>query len=320
MAAKKSKSRFSDLVKFVPEEIEDEPIIRKNQGGIQTKTLSAYTERQAPPTRQYAEPVKQYTEPVKQYVEPKETYVEPIKEEVNDVPEIDDIPEIPDSYDIPEIDTEIPEEFLYEEEPQKESIAEESYEEDYFDSRNLAEEINVEDEIETNEELNEEINNTESEEENMVYNPNLEAKREFNASPKNIEETIILGNTTIKGDIITDTGIQIYGAVLGNIESGGRVQLVGKVEGDISGKSVYVTNTSQTGNITAQQEVHIKEGCQINGDITAEKVFLKGSVEGNINASGQVDFEAGSEIRGNVTAHSFNIKPGAKINGSINTN
>lgn len=306
MAAKKSKSRFSDLVKFVPEEIEDEPIVRKNQAGIQTNTLNAYTERKTQPIRQ-------------QYVEPVE------EEEEIEIPEVDDIPEIPDSFDIPEIETEVPEEYLYdEEEPQEEiqeEVQEESYEpeyEDEFDSKNLVEEINVE---ETEEIDDTEIIETKSEVEQMqAYGANVEAKREFAASPKNIEETIILGNTTIKGDIITDTGIQIYGAVLGNIESGGRVQLVGKVEGDIAGKSVYVTNTMQTGNITAQQEVHIKEGCQIVGDVTADKVFLRGCVEGNINASGQVDFEAGSEIRGNVTAHSFNIKPGARINGSINTN
>ena len=306
MAAKKSKSRFSDLVKFVPEEIEDEPIVRKNQAGIQTNTLNAYTERKTQPIRQ-------------QYVEPVE------EEEEIEIPEVDDIPEIPDSFDIPEIETEVPEEYLYdEEEPQEEiqeEVQEESYEpeyEDEFDSKNLVEEINVEEAEEIDDT---EIIETKSEVEQMqAYGANIEAKREFAASPKNIEETIILGNTTIKGDIITDTGIQIYGAVLGNIESGGRVQLVGKVEGDIAGKSVYVTNTMQTGNITAQQEVHIKEGCQIVGDVTADKVFLKGCVEGNINASGQVDFEAGSEIRGNVTAHSFNIKPGARINGSINTN
>ena len=306
MAAKKSKSRFSDLVKFVPEEIEDEPIVRKNQAGIQTNTLNAYTERKTQPIRQ-------------QYVEPVE------EDEEIEIPEVDDIPEIPDSFDIPEIETEVPEEYLYdEEEPQEEiqeEVQEESYEpeyEDEFDSKNLVEEINVE---ETEEIDDTEIIETKSEVEQMqAYGANVEAKREFAASPKNIEETIILGNTTINGDIITDTGIQIYGAVLGNIESGGRVQLVGKVEGDITGKSVYVTNTMQTGNITAQQEVHIKEGCQIVGDVSAEKVYLKGCVEGNINASGQVDFEAGSEIRGNVTAHSFNIKPGAKINGSINTN
>lgn len=136
---------------------------------------------------------------------------------------------------------------------------------------------------------------------------------------KELTESYILGNTTIEGNVITDAGIQIYGAVIGNVESGGRVQLVGRVEGDISGKSVIITETSLTGNINAENEVLIKKGCTVVGDVTAEKIVLNGTVNGNIDAEGQVDFEAGSVLEGNVSAKSFNIKPGAKINGSIGT-
>lgn len=134
-----------------------------------------------------------------------------------------------------------------------------------------------------------------------------------------LKESVILGNTTIKGDVITDTGIQIFGAVIGNIESGGKVQLVGKVEGDITGESVVITDTSLNGNITATKEVFVKKGCSVTGDIAANKVVLNGEVTGNIDAEGQVDFEAGSILEGNVSAKSFNIKPGARINGSIGT-
>lgn len=137
--------------------------------------------------------------------------------------------------------------------------------------------------------------------------------------PANMKESIILGNTTIKGDVITDTGIQIYGAVIGNIESGGRVQLMGKVEGDITGKSVIITNTSLNGNIHAESDVTVKAGCVVTGDVSGSKVILNGTINGNIDAEGQVDFEAGSVIDGNVSAKSFNIKPGARINGSIAT-
>lgn len=137
--------------------------------------------------------------------------------------------------------------------------------------------------------------------------------------PANMKESIILGNTTIKGDVITDTGIQIYGAVIGNIESGGRVQLMGKVEGDITGKSVIITNTSLNGNIHAESDVTVKAGCVVTGDVSGGKVILNGTINGNIDAEGQVDFEAGSVIDGNVSAKSFNIKPGARINGSIAT-
>ncbi len=296
MAARKSKSRFTDLVKFVPEDVEEEPIVGRNRSGIQTNKL---------------EPVQNEKESVKE-VYAKAASKQPIEEAYYDMPEEDDIPEI----------GEVPEEFY--EEPEM-NYPEEDFQEE-FDAHQFAEEITIDDEI--NEDIEEEKESKKAKQAEVKkmdrpvqsFGQQTESKREFNSTIKNIEETIILGNTTIKGDIITDTGIQIYGAVLGNIESEGRVQLVGKVEGDITGKSVYVTNTQQNGNITAETEVHVKEGCQITGDVTADKVYLKGCVIGNINASGQVDFESGSEIRGNVTAHSFNIKPGAKINGSINTN
>lgn len=161
-----------------------------------------------------------------------------------------------------------------------------------------------------------------SEEETVISNKtktSTPAMRTNINTSKELTESIILGNTTIKGDIITDTGIQIYGAVIGNVESGGRVQLVGKVEGDISGQSVVITDTSLNGNINAEEEVLVKKGCQVNGDITAGKIVLNGEVNGNIDAEGQVDFEAGSVLEGNVSAKSFNIKPGARINGSIGT-
>ena len=286
---KKSKSRFTDLVKFVPED-EEEPVIRSSQPGIQTRKLE-YEEKKS---------VKRDTFTISSDDTVKEEYVEPKKEEY--IPEVEDIPEI--------------------ETPAMEDM---NYDED-IDSRDIANDLNIEpevedvEEVETENEIEEEVEE-EIEQENDKNTEDIKTmQNESIEAPKNINETIILGNTTVQGNIITDTGIQIYGAVLGNIESQGRVQLIGKVEGNITGKSVIVTNTRQTGDITAETEVQIKEGCHIEGDIAAEHVVLKGSVKGNIRATGQVDFESSSEIEGNVSAHSFNIKPGAKINGSISTN
>lgn len=280
VSPKRTKSRFSDLVKFAPEDLEETPIQRKNHSGIQTNTLSAN-----PPIEKREVPVS-------------------TKEEIYD--EID----TQENYNYDEIES-TPETFELEEDLDDGVI-----DESELNVKELTDEIDIEDEIEEDNKTG--VETVERPVQSFGQQP--EAKREFASEIKNINETIILGNTTIKGDIITDTGIQIYGAVLGNIESGGRVQLVGKVEGDITGKSVYVTNTSQSGNITAETEVHIKEGCCIQGNVKADRVFLKGAVIGDIEASGQVDFESGSEINGNVSAHSFNIKPGAKINGSISTN
>ena len=277
MPAKKSRSRFTDLVKFVPDDT-PEPI-NDSRNGIKTNVLSESKSTNS-------------------------TYIEePIDE--------DDIPEIGD-YSMDEED-DVEEKILLDQS------------DDTFDPSSLVDEVKIEEDDE--EDMDEE--EFEEDDENIEEEPQAEInyergkdmeKSNFSEQIKNVNETIILGNTTIKGDIITDTGIQIYGAVLGNIESGGRVQVVGKVEGDITGRSVIITNTNQTGNINAENDVSVKEGCVINGNISAEKINLRGTVIGDIEARGQVDFESGSEIKGNVSAHSFNIKPGAKINGTISTN
>ena len=277
MPAKKSRSRFTDLVKFVPDDI-PEPI-NDSRNGIKTNILSESKSTNS-------------------------TYIEePIDE--------DDIPEIGD-YSMDE-----------EDDVEEKILSDQS--DDTFDPSSLVDEVKIEEDDEEymdEEEFEEDEKNIEEEpqaEINYERGKGME-KSNFSEQIKNVNETIILGNTTIKGDIITDTGIQIYGAVLGNIESGGRVQVVGKVEGDITGRSVIITNTNQTGNINAENDVSVKEGCVINGNISAEKINLRGTVIGDIEARGQVDFESGSEIKGNVSAHSFNIKPGAKINGTISTN
>ena len=296
MNGKKSKSRFSEISRFVPED--DEEIISsktKSNSKILTHSLDDVEEEiQVKKKVATKVPINNTEKLVEEEIIQKK-----IKEETKEM-----IENHTSNLDIAEIanNLELDDDF------------EEEYEEEYEEESDLDKE-NLEDE---------DIKNME-EDEMAIEAFTSDEERQKNAFgsrmsvTKELTESVILGNTTIKGDIVTDAGIQIYGAVIGNIESGGKVQLVGKVEGDITGKVVVVTNTLQTGNITAENEVYIKEGCMIEGDIEAGKVVLKGSVKGNINSSGQVDFDSNSSLEGNVIAHSFNIKPGAKINGSIGT-
>lgn len=197
---------------------------------------------------------------------------------------------------------------------EKQTRTEEYYKEDFSETNIDIEDEYVEEIIEEQEEID-----IRSITDNLELDIEQEEGENEMIDRQDIKESIILGNTTIKGDIITDVGIQIYGAVIGNIESGGKVNLVGKVEGDITGRSVVITNTLQTGNITAQEDIVIQKGCVVNGDVTAKRIQLKGTVKGNIEAEGQVDFDVDSSLEGNVCAKSFNIRPGAKINGTIGT-
>lgn len=268
--AKRSKSRFTDLVKFVPDT--EEELQEEQNNEIRTNILDD----------KYNDSYDEYDE----YVP------DDAKQEQNEI----------------EYETE------NETENTSESLENIQYDEldEIYTIENKKEEPNMQRNIPDF--IKEDINKAQP-------TPTVQPKynQSPSADPVNMKESIILGNTTIKGDVITDVGIQIYGAVIGNIESGGRVQLAGKVEGDISGKSVVITDTSLNGNIHAENDVSIKSGCVIKGDVSGNKIILNGTIEGNIDATGQVDFEVGSIVDGNVSAKSFNIKPGARINGSIST-
>ena len=309
--AKRSKSKFTDLVKFIPDSDE---LLDEQNNEIRTNTLDDKYDDSYDEYDEY-DAYSSDSEP-EEFSQPKETFEEPIEtvetnEEVEEVETTEEENLQEKSYETEVID----------EEPEEE--IEENIELDISELTNYSRQINNYKEEKT---MKREIPDFVKEDNVEVQKPvqQVGAQRYHQSvapmgAPENMKESIILGNTTIKGDIITDAGIQIYGAVIGNIESGGRVQLVGKVEGDISGQSVVITNTSLNGNIHADNDVTVKSGCVVTGDVSGSKIVLNGTIKGNIDADGQVDFESGSVIEGNVSARSFNIRPGARINGSLST-
>lgn len=328
--AKRSKSKFTDLVKFIPDP-DDTVYDQEENNEIRTNRLDSkygddyddydeYDEYREDASDEFVD-----EEVVVSNVEDTPVEIETVQETVEEIPD-----EAPEEIEVP--DEEIPESAYEEEVSDVVDVAEPEDTDNIDDTEDGNVIIDVESLQNVNEYNNRKVENNMKrevpdfikEEDINIQKPQVGSQR-YNqqqtavVEPTNLKESIILGNTTIKGDVITDTGIQIYGAVIGNIESGGRVQLMGKVEGDISGQSVVITNTSLNGNIHAEDDVFIKQGCVVNGDVSGAKVVLNGTVKGNIEATGQVDFEAGSAIEGNVSAHSFNIRPGAKINGSIST-
>lgn len=313
--AKKSKSRFTNLVKFVADPEDELNYEEESNNEIRTQVLNT----------KYDDEYEEYDE-YDAYT-PDEKIVTPVVEEVivEEPPIVEEEPVvIEETLPVDEIieETIVEEVTVVETEQELVDLDElqNKLEDDYDMVKNVTNQKNNRKEDENmRREVPEFIK---ADKVDVPKAPQVGAQRYQQAQvaeQPNMKESIILGNTTIKGDIITDAGIQIYGAVIGNIESGGCVQLVGKVEGDISGRSVIITNTSLNGNIHADDDVSIKAGCVVTGDVSGTKVVLNGTIRGNIDADGQVDFEAGSVVDGNVAAKSFNIKPGARINGSIST-
>ncbi len=97
--------------------------------------------------------------------------------------------------------------------------------------------------------------------------------------------------------------------IIGKIDSPTDITLAGKIEGDISCKSIIITDT---GFVKGKIKVAKAEiGGEIEGDIYAEKIHILGTavIKGKLSYS-LIEIEEGAEVEGNFSQkkNSQNIK------------
>ena len=85
--------------------------------------------------------------------------------------------------------------------------------------------------------------------------------------------------------------------VVGDLICGGDVQVDGAIEGDISARSVTVS-----------------EGATAKGQITADKVMIRGEVHGQITAD-SVELGRTARIMGDIVHNDLSIERGAYLEG-----
>lgn len=138
------------------------------------------------------------------------------------------------------------------------------------------------------------------------------------ASETNVSEaSIITKSTKIEGSIVTDSNLVIFGEMIGNVTSSNSISTTGKIVGNIACKNFEGSNAKIEGDIKVENNLIIKDNCDITGDISAKKIELSGKVKGNIIFSGEVILSKEAYIIGNVTANTISIEKGAIIQGSI---
>ncbi len=87
--------------------------------------------------------------------------------------------------------------------------------------------------------------------------------------------------------------------VVGDLQSGGDVQIEGSVEGDIKSRTVT-----------------IGEKAQINGSVNADTASILGRVDGKINASA-VRIAKTANVQGDINYQILSIEEGAVIDGQV---
>lgn len=89
----------------------------------------------------------------------------------------------------------------------------------------------------------------------------------------------------------------------GDLETSGSVRIDGILEGQIR----------------AQGEVIIGEGCQVKADIAAKRVIVEGEVHGNIEASNGLEICSTGKVFGNISGDRLIIEEGALYQGQVST-
>ena len=176
---------------------------------------------------------------------------------------------------------------------------------------------NTEDTTETEEEVSEEqtaetvfIEPQVIEEENEI--------KDADDYPEEKQVSLVAFGASVLGDIITGGHLRVMGKVKGDIDVEGDVYIGGNVAGDISCENIMVRGSRIIGKISVAARALIGNGTTLIGDIDTDTIHLDGNVKGNINAA-KVSISSRSVLLGNITTRNISIKPGAVVNGRINT-
>ena len=136
--------------------------------------------------------------------------------------------------------------------------------------------------------------------------------------PETISEVAVISSSTkIEGNIKTDGHLIVNGDVQGNVSTRGNLILSGNTSGEIYCESLLVETPESNSDIIAEQNIIVKEGTTVNGNIHCKNITVMGSVYGDITATGAIVLKSTAIVIGNLVAKHLGMENGAKVNGSI---
>lgn len=136
------------------------------------------------------------------------------------------------------------------------------------------------------------------------------------AAPQELT-TIIAPGTIIRGSVESDTSMELYGEVQGDIVTTKDLKLKGKIQGNATGCNVELYSIHMVGNITASGTAMLDSESEVEGDVTAESLVLNGKIQGDVQVSKRLSLEGSATIVGRVAAERLSVDEGAIIQGEI---
>ena len=210
--------------------------------------------------------------------------------------------ELPDA-DVPEQETEIPVDGGFEmENYDMEMTAETEL------SEQPIEEIATESILESTAE-EEPLEESEGEENSMEDVMSIESKVVSD------ETAVVTEGMSITGDITSGGSLELIGNVIGNIEILGKLNITGGIQGNSKAAEIYAEGARINGEVISQGSVKIGQSSVVIGNITANSAVVAGAVKGDIDVHGPVILDTSAIVMGNIKSKSVQINNGAVIEG-----
>lgn len=129
------------------------------------------------------------------------------------------------------------------------------------------------------------------------------------------ETAVITKGLAVKGDLIAEGSINVFGEVEGNITCKGKLMVSGTVYGNAEAGEFFANGAHITGNIVSKGSVKIGQGTIIIGNVTGTSAVIAGAVKGDIDVKGPVIVDATAIVMGDIKSKSVQINIGAAIEG-----
>ena len=129
------------------------------------------------------------------------------------------------------------------------------------------------------------------------------------------ETAIVTAGMSITGDIVSEGSLELIGAVNGNIDVLGKLNVTGSIQGNSKAAEIYAEGAKINGEVNSLGSVKIGQSSVIIGNISANSAVIAGAVKGDIDVQGPVILDASAIVMGNIKSKSVQINNGAVIEG-----
>ena len=160
--------------------------------------------------------------------------------------------------------------------------------------------------------VSEEIEIPQQDEERNEEKMDMEMEMQGNV----VDETaVVTAGMTIVGDISSGGSLELIGNVTGNIDILGKLNVTGAIQGNSKAAEIYAEGARINGEINSAGSVKIGQSSVVIGNIFANSAVVAGAVKGDIDVRGPVVLDTSAIVMGNIKSKSVQINNGAVIEG-----